>query len=94
VRTIASLAGFNPRVTHRADSLELVQELIVARLGVGLLPADQPVAPGVHLVPLHRPEVTLRAYAVTRRGRESWPPLALVTGMLTAAARVEPPVPR
>jgi DNA-binding transcriptional LysR family regulator len=85
VRTIASLAGFSPRITHRADSLELVQELIVARLGVGLLPADQPVAPGVHLVPLQRPDVTLRSYAVTRRGRESWPPLALVSGMLTAA---------
>ena len=25
--TIASLAGFEPRIAHRADSLELVQEL-------------------------------------------------------------------
>jgi DNA-binding transcriptional LysR family regulator len=85
VRAIASLAGFEPRIAHRADSLELVQDLIVAGLGVGLLPADQPPAPGVHLLPLRRPDVTLRAYAVTRRGRENWPPLALVSRMLRDA---------
>jgi DNA-binding transcriptional LysR family regulator len=83
VRTIASLAGFDPQIAHSADSLELVQDLIVAGLGVGLLPADQRPAPGVHLLPLERPDVTLRSYAVTRRGRENWPPLALVTHMLS-----------
>jgi DNA-binding transcriptional LysR family regulator len=85
VRTVASLAGFEPRIAHRADSLELVEELIVAGLGVGLLPADREPAPGVHVLPLRRPDVTLRSYAVTRRGREKWPPLALVTRMLRAA---------
>ena len=29
--TIASMAGFEPRVAHRADSLELVQDMIVGR---------------------------------------------------------------
>ena len=86
VRTIASLAGFAPRIAHRADSLDLVQDLIVAGLGVGLLPADGPLHGGVRLVRLHGPEVALRAYAVTRRGRERWPPLRLVTSLLTAAA--------
>jgi DNA-binding transcriptional LysR family regulator len=85
VRTIAALAGFEPWIAHRADSLELVQDLIVAGLGVGLLPADQQPARGVHLLPLRRPDVTLRAYALSRRGRENWPPLALVTRMLRAA---------
>ena len=37
---------------------------------------------GVRLVPLSDPEVWLRAYAVTRRGRAAWPPLALVLGLL------------
>jgi DNA-binding transcriptional LysR family regulator len=84
VRTIGSLAGFEPRIAHRADSLELVQDLIVAGLGVGLLPGDHPLADGVRLVALRRPEVTLRCYAVTRPGRRSWPPLRLVTRLLTA----------
>jgi DNA-binding transcriptional LysR family regulator len=89
VRTVASLAGFAPRVTHRADSLDLVQSLIVAGLGVGLLPAGQPTVRGVSLRPLTDPDVTLRAYAVTRRGREQWPPLALVLGLLAGSVRRE-----
>jgi DNA-binding transcriptional LysR family regulator len=86
VRTIASLAGFQPRIAHRADSLELVQDLIVAGLGIGLLPADGPLLGGVQRVALRRPEVALRSYAVTLPGRESWAPLRLVTRLLTASA--------
>jgi DNA-binding transcriptional LysR family regulator len=78
VRTLASMAGFGPRVTHRADSLDLVQDLIRAHLGVGLLPVDEPTLPQVVVLPLRNPVVSLRAYAVVRRGRSMWPPLALV----------------
>ena len=84
IRTIASLAGFEPRIAHRADSLELVQDLIVAGLGVGLLPADDPVVAGVRLPPLRRPDVALRSYAATRPGRETWAPLRLVMRLLSA----------
>jgi DNA-binding transcriptional LysR family regulator len=84
IRTIASLAGFEPRIAHRADSLELVQDLIVGGLGVGLLPADDPVVAGVRLVALRRPDVALRSYAVTRPGRETWAPLRLVMRLLSA----------
>jgi DNA-binding transcriptional LysR family regulator len=89
VRTIASMAGFEPVVAHRADSLELVEDLIVAGLGVGLLPASWPTRPGVALLPLADPGVTLRAYAAVRRGRTGWPPLALVLGLLTAQLRAQ-----
>ena len=82
VRTVASLAGFAPGVAHRVDSLDLVQDMIVAGLGVGLLPMDEPTLPGVRLLPLTGPPVHLRSYAVTRRGRSGWPPLALVLRLL------------
>ena len=82
IHTMASLAGFQPHVAHRADSLELVQHMIVAGLGVGLLPAAQTAFRGVTLRRLRDPEVTLRSYAVTRRGRSAWPPLALVLSLL------------
>ena len=75
---IAALADFAPRFVHRADSLELVQDLIVAGLGVGLLPGDEALQPEVRRLTLRDPEAQLRAYAVTRRGREAWAPLALV----------------
>jgi DNA-binding transcriptional LysR family regulator len=83
VRTLAAIAGFTPAIVHRADSLELVQDLIVAGLGVGMLPADLPVLAGVRLVPLTDPPVLLRAYAVTRRGRADWPALASVARRLS-----------
>jgi DNA-binding transcriptional LysR family regulator len=83
VRTVASLEGFTARIVHRADSLDLVQDMIVAGLGVGLLPMDAATLPGVRLLRLTGPEVRLRCYAVTRRGRAGWPPLALVLRLLT-----------
>ena len=83
VRTVASLEGFTPRIVHRADSLDLVQDMIIAGLGVGLLPMDAPTLPGVRLLPMTGAEVRLRCYAVTRRGRAGWPPLALVLRLLT-----------
>ncbi|MET8149852.1 LysR family transcriptional regulator [Actinoplanes sp. NPDC049668] len=84
VRTVAALDGFVPRIVHRADSLDLVQDLIVAGLGVGLLPKDGPMLPGVRLLDLPGPQVRLRSYAVTRRGRAGWPPLALMLRLLGA----------
>jgi DNA-binding transcriptional LysR family regulator len=82
IRIVGSLAGFQPRIAHRADSLELVQAMIVAGLGVGLLPAVQPVIRGVSLQRLHHPQVVMRAYTAIRRGRSAWPPLALVLRLL------------
>ena len=83
VRTMASLVGFTPRIVHRADSLDLVQDMIVAGLGVGLLPMGTGTLPGVRLIALTGVEARLRCYAVTRRGRATWPPLALVLRMLS-----------
>jgi hypothetical protein len=61
-----------------------------AGLGVGLLPCGHATGPGVRLIPLTAPPVELRAYAVARRGRLSWPPLALVTSLLRNAAQRAP----
>jgi DNA-binding transcriptional LysR family regulator len=86
ISTLAAMAGFTPRITHQADSLDLVQDMILAGLGVGLLPASQALRPGVRLLPLSGPDVELRAYAVTRHGRLNWPPLALITSFLEHAS--------
>lgn len=92
VRTIASMAGFEPRITHHCDSLDLVEELIVNDMGVGLLPSDRRTRAGVTLLPLAEPDVRLRAYAQTRRGRAAWPPLRLLLGRLGAVPPPAPPV--
>lgn len=78
LRTLASMAGFTPKVVHRVDSLELVDELIVAGLGVALLPRGRASRRGVTVRPLKDPQALLRAYAVVRPGRDQWPPVRAV----------------
>ena len=53
-------------------------DLVVAGRGVGLLPRGRASRRGVSVVRLRDPSLFLRAYAVTRRGRDSWPPLRAV----------------
>jgi DNA-binding transcriptional LysR family regulator len=83
LRTLGSLAGFAPRVRHRIDSLELVEDLVLAGHGVALLPASPMPREGITLVDLEDPPVLLTAYAVTRLGRERWPPLRLLLDRLS-----------
>jgi DNA-binding transcriptional LysR family regulator len=93
VRIVASLAGFEPRITQRADSLDLVYDMILAGLGVALLPAGRPAVRGVTLRRLRQPDVVLRSYAVTRGGHAAWPPLALgVRLVLQVGSRDQPGV--
>lgn len=86
VRTLASLAGFTPRIAHEIDSLDLLEDLILAGQGVGLLPGWRACLEGVQIVPLEDPGVVLTAYAVVRAGRADWPPLRLVLDRLTAGS--------
>ncbi|OBK73582.1 LysR family transcriptional regulator [Mycobacterium sp. 1274761.0] len=82
VRTLAALAGFAPRIAHQIESLDLVEDLIDSGYGVGLLPVSRPTHRGVKVLPLADPTVVLTAYAVTRRGRATWPPLRVVLDRL------------
>jgi DNA-binding transcriptional LysR family regulator len=49
---LCALAGWAPRVRHRADSLEVVIDLVLAGQGVSLLPADAPGTGRIRMVPL------------------------------------------
>ena len=82
LRTIGSMAGFAPSLRHQSDSLDLVEDLILAGLGVGLLPQDRPHRAGITILPLENPGVQLRAHARTRQGRSAWPALALLLDRL------------
>ena len=78
LHTLAAMAGFSLRIVHRIDSLDLVEDLIVAGHGIGLLPCAPVNRPGVSILPLDDPTVIMRVYAVVRRGREQWPPVRVV----------------
>ena len=86
LRTLASMAGVTPDIQHQIDSLDLVQDLIASGMGVGLLPAWLTPRDGVRILALDHPDVVMRAYAVTRRGRDSWSPLRLILDRMTASA--------
>ncbi|MDT5018035.1 MAG: hypothetical protein QOD39_4195 [Mycobacterium sp.] len=94
VRTLASLAGFVPRIAHEIDSLELVEDLILAGYGVGLLPIGRRTTSGVKVLPLSDAEAVLTAYAVTRRGRATWPPLRAVLDRMRPSNASELPRPK
>ena len=87
---MAALAGFTPRIRHQIDSLDLVEDLIEQGYGVGLLPVGRATRPGVKVLPIVEPEVVLTAYAVTRRGRNTWPPLRLLLDRLRPQAATVP----
>lgn len=85
LRTLASMAGFIPRIVHRIDSLELMEDLIVSGHGIGLLPRGRATRRGVRVLPLTDPPVVLRCYAVTRHGRDQWSPLRVLLERLRSA---------
>ena len=82
VRTLASMAGFAPKIAHQIDSLDLVEDLIAAGYGIGLLPIGRATGSGVKVLSLADGNPILTAYAVTRRGRSTWPPLRVVLDRL------------
>ena len=86
VRTLASMADFTPKIEHEIDSLDLVQDLIVSGMGVGLLPTWLTPQDGVRILTLDNPDLVQRVYAVTRRGRAAWSPLRLILNRLTSSA--------
>src|SRR5450755_4566771 len=70
---LCALAGWTPRVRHRADSLELVIDLVLAGHGVSLLPADAPGAGRLRMVPLALARIDRRIWSVVRAGAQAWP---------------------
>ena len=87
---LCAMAGWSPRVRHRADSLELVADLVAAGHGVSVLPADSPEARRVRTVPLDLVRTEQRTWGVVRAGTEAWPATLAVLSRLGPAGPVTP----
>ncbi len=70
---LCALGGWTPRIRHRADSLELVIDLILANRGVALLPVDAPGLAPLQLVPVGLARTERRMWSVVRTGTQDWP---------------------
>ncbi len=75
---LCALAGWVPRVRHRADSLELVVDLVLAGQGVSVLVADSDQAHRVRTVVLELGAAERRMFSVIRAGAQDWPPTRAV----------------
>jgi DNA-binding transcriptional LysR family regulator len=72
-KRLCALAGWAPRIRHRADSLELVIDLVLAGHGVCLLPIDAPGADRLRMVPVGLARTDRRMWSVVRAGAQAWP---------------------
>jgi DNA-binding transcriptional LysR family regulator len=85
---LCAIAGWTPRIRHRADTLALLAELVSAGTGVCVLPAGSPEAARVRTVWLDVVRTDVRVWGVVRAGTERWPATVAVLDHL--AARVQP----
>jgi len=83
---LAALGGWTPRISHRADSLELVVDLVLAGHGVSVLSSDALEVSRVRTVPLHLAHVERRMWSVTREGAQGWPATRVVVDHVRARA--------
>lgn len=84
---LCAQAGFTPRVSHRVDSLDLMQTLIAARLGVALMPDFVHPWRGVATLALPGTGALRRMWLVTRRGHSGWPAVRLMMDSLLARSQ-------
>lgn len=83
IGVLASLADYEPNITHQSDDLALVEDLIAAEFGVGMLPLTRAQRDNVRIVRMQDPPM-LRASAAYLRGTAEWPLLRHVLDRLTA----------
>jgi DNA-binding transcriptional LysR family regulator len=83
---LCAIAGWTPRIRHRADTLALLADLVAAGTGVCVLPAGSAEAARVRTVALDLVRTDVRIWGVVRAGTEAWPATAAVIGHLSGVA--------
>ena len=79
---LCALAGWVPRIRHRADDLDLVVDLVRAGAGVSVLVADSIQATRVRTVALDLARAERRMWSVVRAGTQAWPATAVVVELV------------
>lgn len=70
---LCALAGWAPRVRHRADSLDLVVDLVLASRGVCLIAEEAPESRRLPTVRVEFVSAQRRMWSVVRDGGQDWP---------------------
>jgi len=86
LRSLAVITGVHPRITQRVNDFRVVEELVLAGLGVALLPRYVVTARPLARRPLHGVHAARRIEAVTRVGASTRPAVAAVLQVLQELA--------
>ncbi|MFC4563922.1 LysR family transcriptional regulator [Nocardiopsis mangrovi] len=87
VQRMCAGAGFAPRIRHRIDNLDVVEQVVAAGLGVGVMPKlAAATRRGVVHSPLGELGGIRRVYLAGRTGGWAWRPIALLADHLAEAA--------
>jgi DNA-binding transcriptional LysR family regulator len=82
LRSLAVITGVQPRITQRVNDFRVVEELVMAGLGVALLPRHVVTARPLVRRPLQGVHAARRIEAVTRAGASARPAVAAVLQIL------------
>ncbi|CAN5593163.1 LysR family transcriptional regulator [soil metagenome] len=86
LRSLALLSGVRPRIVQRVNDFRVVEELVLAGVGVALLPRYVLTARALVRRPLRGVRIARRVEAVTRAGADARPAIAAVLAILQEVA--------
>jgi DNA-binding transcriptional LysR family regulator len=87
LRSLATVSGVNPRIVQRVNDLRVVEELVLAGVGLALMPRYSPTVRGLVRRPLGGVHAARRIEAVTRTGAATRPAIAVVIDVLKSVAQ-------
>ncbi len=87
LRSLATVSGVNPRIVQRVNDLRVVEELVLAGVGIALMPRYSPTVRGLVRRPLSGVHAARRIEAVTRTGAAARPAIAVVIDVLKSVAQ-------
>lgn len=87
LRSLAAISGVQPRIVQRVNDFRVVEELVMAGVGVALLPRYVLTARDLVRRPLGGVRVARRVEAVTRVGATTRPAIAAVVEILKTVAQ-------
>ncbi|MGY4711054.1 LysR family transcriptional regulator [Mycolicibacterium sp. CBM1] len=86
LRSLGATSGVHPRIVQRVNDFRVVEELVLAGVGIALLPRHVLTARELTRRPLSGVRIGRRIEAVTRAGSTSRPAVAAVVDILRALA--------
>lgn len=87
LRSLATISGVNPRVVQRVNDFRVVDELVLAGVGIALIPRYSLTVPELVRKPLAGIRAARRVEVVTRAGAAARPAIAAVIDILESIAQ-------